>query len=132
MDIMNYVQQYAEQIGGQYTDYDHSKSVVVVPLDGARFQTVLASKQKSPVSGRDQAVFSSKICEIKMDLNFEDLLKKNADFDYSKFVVEDGYLKVEASCLASSASEGQLKEMLHEVAKLADHYEEKLTGKDIH
>jgi hypothetical protein len=132
MDIMNYVQQYAENIGGQYTDYDHTKSVVVVPLEGSRYQTVLATKQKSAVSGRDQAVFSSKICEFKNGLNLEDLMKQNAHFDYSKFVLEDGYLKVEASCLASSANEAQLKEMLQEVAQLADHYELKLTGKDIH
>lgn len=132
MDIMQCVQQYAEQIGGQYTDYDHSKSVIVVPLEGSRYQTVLASKQKSPVSGKDQAIFSSKICEFKMDINLADLMKQNARFDYSKFVLEDGYLKVEASCLTSSASEAQLKEMLQEVAQLADQYELKLTGKDIH
>jgi hypothetical protein len=39
---------------------------------------------------------------------------------------------MEASCLTSSASEAQLKEMLQEVAQLADHFEEKLTGKDLH
>jgi hypothetical protein len=134
MDIMNYVQQYAEQIGGQYTDYDHTKSVVVVPLNDSRFQTVLALRQKSSVSGRDQAVFSSKICEFEkgLNINLEDLMKQNAHFDYSKFVLEDGFLKVEASCLASTANESQLKEMLQEVAQLADHYEFKLTGKDIH
>lgn len=132
MDIMNYVQQYAEQIGGQFTDYDHSKSVVVVPVNGSRYQTVLATKQKSPVSGKDQAVFSSKVCELKVDLNLEDLLTQNGKFDYSRFVLQDGFIKVEASCLAASASESQLKEMLQEVAQLADHYEFKLTGKDIH
>ncbi len=134
MDIMNCVQQYAEQIGGQFTDYDHSKSVVVVPLNDSRFQTVLAMRQKSPVSGRDQAIFSSKICQIEKgsNINLEELMKQNGNFDYSKFVLEDGYLKVEASCLTSTASEAQLKEMLQEVAQLADHYEFKLTGKDVH
>jgi len=132
MDIMKQVQQYAEQIGGQFTDYDNNKSVVVVPLSGSRFQTVLAMQQKSLTSGRDQAVFSSKICEFNGSLDLQDLLKQNAHFDYSKFVLEDGYLKLEASCLASSVSESQLKEMLQEVAQLADHYEFKLTGSDIH
>lgn len=132
MDIMNYVQQYAEQIGGQFTDYDHTKSVVVVPLPGSRFQTVVASKQVSPVSGKDQAVFSSKICEFTEGINLMELLKQNGNFDYSRFVLEDGYLKMEASCLASTASEAQLKEMLQEVAQLADHYELKLTGEDFH
>ena len=134
MDITFTLKQYAEQIGGQFTDYDHIKSVIVVPLDKSRFQTVLALRQKSPVSGRDQAVFSSKVCEFQtgLNINLEDLMKQNAHFDYSKFVLEDGYLKVEASCLTSSANEAQLKEMLQEVAQLADHYELKLTGKDLH
>lgn len=132
MDIMQYLQQYAEQIGGQFTDYDTSKAVVVIPINGSRYQTVLAVRQISRVSGRDQATFTSKVCEFKSTLDLKALLEQNADFDYSKFVLEEGYLKVEASCLTSTASEDQVKEMVQEVAKLADQYEMKLTGKDIH
>jgi len=132
MNIMNYVQQYAEQIGGQFTDYDHKKSVVVVPINGSRFQTVLAITQVSAVSGRDQALFTSKVCEYSSSLDLKNLLEQNASFDYSKFVLDEGYLKVEASCLAASVSQDQIKEMIQEVAQLADHYELKLTGKDIH
>jgi len=88
MNIMNYVQQYAEQIGGQFTDYDHSKSVVVVPLNGSRYQTVLAITQTSAVSGRDQAVFTSKVCEFAPNIDLKNLLEQNANFDFSKFVLE--------------------------------------------
>lgn len=132
MDITFTLKQYADQIGGQFTDYDDIKSVVVVPIDKSRFQTVLATWQKSQVSGRDQAVFTSKVCEYKDGLDLKQLMEQNANFDYSKFVLEDGYLKVEASCLTSSASEAQVREMVQEVAQLADHYELKLTGEDIH
>jgi hypothetical protein len=132
MNVINTVKQYADQIGGQFTDYDHSKSVIVVPLDGSRFQTVLAITQKSPVSGRDQAIFTSKVCEFTTSIDLKSLMEQNGNFDYSKFVLEDGYLKVEASCLASSTSEEQVREMIQEVAQLADHYEYKLTGHDIH
>lgn len=132
MNILNYVQQYAEQIGGQFTDYDHTKSVVVVPINGSRFQTVLAITQTSAVSGRDQALFTSKVCEYSAALDLKNLLEQNANFDYCKFVLEEGFLKIEASCLASSVSQDQIKEMIQEVAQLADHYELKLTGKDIH
>ena len=131
MNVITTVKKYADQIGGQYTDYDHTKSVIVVPLDRSRFQTVLAQTQKSPVSGRDQAVFTSKVCEYRADMDLKSLLEQNANFDYSKFVLEDGYLKVEASCLAGSTSEEQVREMIQEVAQLADHYEDKLTGLDI-
>jgi hypothetical protein len=130
--IMEFVEQYATQIGGQFTDYDHSKSVIVVPIDGSRFQTVLTIEQKSPVSGRGQALFTSKVCEFSSNLDLKNLLERNASFDYSKFVLEDGFLKVEASCLADTVTEEQIKEMIQEVAQLADHYEYKLTGKDIH
>jgi hypothetical protein len=132
MNLINTVKEYADEIGGQFTDYDHTKSVIVVPLNKTRFQTVLALTQKSPVSGREQAIFTSKVCEYNTSIDLKMLLEQNANFDYSKFVVEDGYLKVEASCLPSSASVAQLHEMIQEVAQLADHYEYKLTGQDIH
>ncbi len=132
MDITYTLKQYADQIGGQFTDYDHIKSVIVVPLDKSRFQTVLATTQKSQVSGRDQAVFTSKVCEYRNNIDLKVLMEQNSTFDYSKFVLADGYLKVEASCLTASASEAQVKEMIQEVAQLADHYELKLTGQDIH
>jgi len=132
MNVINTVKKYADQIGGQYTDYDHTKSVIVVPLDRSRFQTVLALTQKSPVSGRDQAIFTSKVCEFNTAIDLKALMEQNANFDYSKFVLEDGFIKVEASCLAASTSEDQVREMIQEVAQLADHYEYKLTGQDIH
>ena len=132
MKVIDTVRKYADQIGGQFTDYDHTKSVIVVPLDQSRFQTVLAVTQKSVVSGRDQAIFTSKVCEFRANMDLKSLLEQNASFDYSKFVLEDGFLKVEASCLANSTSEEQLKEMIQEVAQLADHYELKLTGEDVH
>jgi len=130
--IMEFVAEYAEQIGGQFTDYDHEKSVIVVPIDGSRYQTVLVIEQKSPVSGRNQVLFTSKVCEFHDNLDLKVLLEQNANFDYSKFMIEDDFLKVESSCLANSVSKEQVKEMIQEVAQLADHYEYKLTGKDIH
>jgi len=130
--IQDFVEQYADEIGGQFTDYDHNKSVLVIPIHDHRFQTVLALTQKSPVSGREQAIFTSKVCEINANVDFKNLLEQNAKFDYSKFILEDGYVKVEASCLAETVSEEQIKEMIQEVAQLADHYELKLTGQDIH
>lgn len=132
MSLMNFVQQCADQIGGQYTDYDHTKSVVVVPISGTRFQTVLAVTQTSAVSGRDQATFTSKVCEYTSKLDLKHLMEQNSRFDYCKFVLDEGFLKIEASCLASSVSQDQIREMIQEVAQLADHYELKLTGKDLH
>lgn len=130
--IADVVQQYAEQINGQFTDYDHTKSIIVVPLAGSRYQTVLVAIQTSPVSGREQTLISSKVCEIKENLNYRSLLEQHANFDFCKFILEDGYLKIEASCLTETVNEDQIKEMIQEVAQLADHYELKFTGGDVH
>lgn len=132
MNLAQVMKQYADQIGGTFTEYDQEKSIVIVPLKDNRFQTVLAVTEKSRVSGKVKAVFKSKVCDLTENINIKDLLAQHANFDYSKFTNDDNQLKVEASCLVDSATEEELKAMLQEVAQLADHYELQFTGKDIH
>jgi len=132
MNIFTFVKQYADQINGQFTEYDHTKSITVIPTSDGRFQTVLLTLETSKSSARQMAVFSSKVCEFDSSIDLKNLLEQNAKFDYSKFILEEGHLKVVASCLSESASEEEVKHMVQEVAKLADSYEMKLTGKDIH
>lgn len=131
MNISVFAKQYASQIDGQFTEYDHSKSIIVVPLSDGRFQTVILSTESSKRSGKQRAVLSSKVCEYSASIDFKMLLEKSATFDYSKFVLDEGYLKVEASCPTDGASEEEVKHMIQEVAIQADAYELKLTGKDI-
>jgi hypothetical protein len=132
VNVMDFVRQYADEIGGQFNEYDTAKAVVVVPLTSSRFQTVLVVTRKSTTSGKEQLVFTSKVCEYDSSINPKELLEENFTFDYSKFILDDGYLKIEASCIPSSAQEEQLKEMIQEVASLADQFELKFTGQDIH
>jgi hypothetical protein len=131
MNIFSYVKQYVDQINGQFTEYDHTKAIVVVPTADGRFQTVLLTLETSKSSASQMAVLSSKVCEYNAGIDLKNLLEQNATFDYSKFTIDGGYLKIEASCLSSAASEEELKHMIQEVAKMADAYEMKLTGKDI-
>lgn len=131
MNIAAFAKQYANQIDGQFTEYDHSKSIIVVPLADGRFQTVILSLEKSKRSGKQRAVLSSKVCEYPANIDFKSLLEKSAAFDYSKFILDGGFLKVEASCPTDGASEEEVKHMIQEVAIQADAYELKLTGKDI-
>ena len=131
VNIMNFARQYAEEVGGQFTDYDHTKAVVVVPLPDGRFQTVLAISRKN-ASGKERAVFTSKICEVDSSIDLKELLEENLNFDYCKFIIEDGYLKIEASIIADLASEEQVREMIMEVSSLADQLELRFTGQDVH
>jgi hypothetical protein len=132
MNLFTFIRQHIDAIGGQFTDYDHTKAVVVVPIGKGRFQTVLAILKPSQLSGKELAVFTSKVCEFVSRINTKELLEKNASFDYSKFIVEDGYLKMEASCTAATVTEEQVKEMLEEVATMADKFEMELTGQDVY
>lgn len=132
MNYFNFVKEYADQIGGQFTSYDSSNSILVVPVGQGRFQTLVMTISKSLASGRERGIISSKICEFNARINAQDLLYHHARFDYSKFLLDDGHLKVEASFPIDGASEDEIKCMIQEVASLADSFELKLTGKDIH
>ncbi len=132
MDIFNTLKTYADQIGGTFSDYDHTKAIIVVPLPNGRFQTVLAITEKSKTSGKQRIVFTTKVSDFHSGIDARELLVQNGLFDYSKFIVEDNQLKVIASGLANSVTEDEVRFMVQEVAQLADHYEFKLTGKDIH
>lgn len=131
MNISVFTKQYASQIDGQFTEYDNSKSILVVPLADGRFQTVILTTENSKRSGKQRAVLSSKVCEYTPSIDLKMLLEKSSTFDYSKFVLDEGYLKVEASCPTDGAIEEEVKHMIQEVATQADAYELKLTGKDI-
>lgn len=131
MNISAFAKQYANQIDGQFTEYDHSKSIIVVPLSDGRFQTVILATENSKRSGKQRAVLSSKVCEFNPTIDLKLLLEKSAGFDYSRFIVEEGFLKLEASCPTDGAAEDEVRHMIQEVAIQADAYELKLTGKDI-
>jgi hypothetical protein len=46
MDLTAIMKNYAEQIGGQFTQYDSLQSIVIMPVSGGRFQTVLGTIKK--------------------------------------------------------------------------------------
>ena len=132
MDLSNILKKYADQIGGQYIDYDHTNSVIIVPLSGSRFQTIMGVLRNNDLYNRKLITLTSKVCAVSPTINFRYLLEQTAFFNYCRFVIREGYLQVEAVCALTDLSEDTLKEMIQEVANLADQYELKLTGSDIH
>lgn len=131
MDYFSFIKEYSNEIGGQFTSYDSSKSVFVVPVADGRFQTVLLSLDKSKASGKERGVITSKVCECTTLMDLKTLLEKHAAFDYSRFIIENNTIKIEVTFPADGTSHDEIKYMIQEVASLADSYELKLTGKDI-
>jgi len=123
---------FAKEIDGQYQEYDENQAVVIVPLADGRFQAITGHLTVHSTTEMDMVTIKSKISEISTDIPYEDLLKANSEYPYARFVIEGEHLKVEASAFLEHLSEDQIKEMMLEVAKLADDWEKEITGKDIH
>ena len=132
MDLVAFMKKYAEQIGGQYTEYDATHSIIIVPVSGNRFQTVLGTIKKNELYNRKLIRLTTKICAARPDLDYKMLLEQTAFFNYCRFFVRENYLQIESVTTIDSANEDQIKEMVQEVANLADQYEMKLTGADVH
>jgi hypothetical protein len=132
MDLSLFMKKYAEQISGQYIEYNKTLSVIIIPVAGNRFQTVMGNIKQSTLYNRKVITFTSKVCPMQDTLDFKMLLEQTAFFNYCRFMIAENYLQVEAVSALEGSSEDDIKEMLQEVANLADQYEMKLTGADIH
>ncbi len=130
IELNAFMSDYAREIDGQYSEYNQEKSVIIVPLDENRFQAVLGSIRTNS-NGVKALKFTSKVCEFNEKIDLKELLKKNHNFTYSKFVVVEEIIKVESSTKLNNANVEQLKEMILEVATAADEWEYKLTGLDV-
>lgn len=132
MDFRKFSEKYAQEIGGQFREYDETRSVIIVPLYGERFQTITGQVVLNPDYNREVLQVKTKVCELKSYIPFEEILEASSDLPYAKFITEDGFLKVEASSFIHNLTEEMVKEMIQEVANVADDWEFKITGEDIH
>jgi hypothetical protein len=126
-----FMENFADEIGGQFSEYDQSKSVIIVPLEENRFQAVLGVMKFNEKFNKMGVEFSSKVCPFSDDVDCKQLVIENAKTCYAKFVIVDDFIKVEGSTFLENVREGGLKEIIREVAQLADEWELKLTGLDV-
>jgi hypothetical protein len=132
MDINSFLKNYADQIGGQYTAYNKDQSIIIVPVSGNRFQTVIGTIKKNDLYNRSIVTLNSKVCDIHSALDYKMLLEQASYFNYCRFIISGNHLQIEAVGAVDGITETDVKEMIQEVANLADQYEMKLTGSDIH
>ena len=132
MDFKAFSQNFSDKIGGKYNDYDDHHSIFIIPIKNDRFQTVIARVVKLEKYNYDVVHITSKVCETSEKIDYPTVLEASADFALSNFIVEDGFLKVDASILLHSANEELIGDTIAELATLADEWELKITGKDIY
>lgn len=132
MDLNAFMRSYADEIDGNYSEYDDRTSIIIVPLPDERFQTVLGTLKHSERYDRLGIEFTSKVCKYYSSLDCKKLLEENGKLNHAKFVVTEDFVHVEASAFVETATEEILKEIIQEVANIADEFEFKLTGEDVH
>jgi hypothetical protein len=132
MDLTAFMKKYADQIGGQYTEYDPTHSIIIVPVSGNRYQTVIGTIRKNELYNRSLITLNSKVCAVKDGIDFKMLLEQTAYFNYCRFIINDNHVQIEAVTALDTISESTIMEMVQEVANLADQFELKLTDTDIH
>ncbi|MEP0274087.1 hypothetical protein [Ekhidna sp.] len=132
MNYRKFSENFAAEIGGEFREYDDTQSVIIVPLKSGRFQTVTGHIIEHPDYKREAVHLKSKVCELTYDIPFNECLEASKDYPYTKFIVEDGFLKVEAINFLINLKDQMVKEMIFEIARHADDWELKITGKDIH
>ncbi len=130
-NFSEFMEKIANDIGGQFSEYDTNKSVIIVPLPDNRYQAVVGILKRNEKFNKTGIEFSSKVCPLNDDVDLKELLMENAKTCYAKFVIIDDYIKVEGSTFLDDVNEGGLKEILQEVAYTADEWEFKFTGMDV-
>ncbi|NNF22400.1 MAG: hypothetical protein HKN67_10680 [Saprospiraceae bacterium] len=127
MNFSSTMQSLADQVEGSFSEYDENIAVLIVPIDEHRFQTVYCYNE-----GPKGLRFISKVCEVEENMPFQDLLNESSDILYASFYIENNFLYVRGTTFLATGSEEGLKDMLVEVAQVADKWENKLTGADVH
>ena len=132
MNYKKFAEKYAAEIGGDFRDYDEEQSVIVIKLSDDRYQAVQGRIYNSEKYGREVVQLKSTVCK-KEDINdFAIVLEAASGYVHSSFILEDDFLRVEASAFMDSVNESRIKEMIQEAGNLADEWEFKITGKDIY
>ena len=126
MNFSKTMQSIADQVEGSFSEYDENIAVLIVPVDEHRFQTVYCYNE-----GEKGLRFITKVCEVEEQMPLKDLLNESADLLYASFYVENNFLYVRGTTFMTDSEQG-LKAMLVEVAQIADKWENKLTGADVH
>ena len=133
MNFKKFAQKYVDEIGGEFRDYDDNQSIIMIKVKGGRFQSVHGNVYNhDQYDGREVVQLKTKVCAVDESIKFPEVLASSVNHIHSKFIIEDGFLKVESAAFMDSVNDSRIKEMLQEIGNLADEWELKITGKDIH
>lgn len=129
MNLSVTMEKLADEIDGKFLEYSTENTIITVPVSRHRYQNVtgyLLNRNNSKV-----LEFMSRVCELNDGIDHKAMLELNQELFYSKVVIHEGYLKVAAAALLDHCTEDLVRDMVLEVARVADDLEHHLVGADV-
>jgi hypothetical protein len=130
MNLNDIMQKLAHDVDGRFVDYSNENTIITIPVKRKRFQNITG--YLTDREGKKVAEFMSKVCDLRPDIDYKSMLELNQDLFFSKVIIYEGMLRVAAAGLYDHLTEDILRDMILEVAQVADDLEYKLTGLDVH
>jgi len=120
----------AGEIDGIFVDYSFENTIITVPVSRHRYQNVTGYLLEKPQGTVIE--FMSRVCPLGSGIDPVAMLELNQELFYSKVIIHEGFLKVAAAALFEHCTEELIRDMVLEVAKVADNLEHQLVGADLY
>ena len=130
LNLDKILEDYANEVGGKVIPYTDNQSIIIIPTKHGRFQRVLGW---SRITNKHKFLeFDSKVCEFNSTIDMKKYLEQAAAFTFCRIIIKEGFLQVASSVIVEDATVELIRDMVKEVAEIADDLEYKITGEDIH
>ena len=130
MNLTDTMEKLAFEIDGRFVDYPYENTIITVPLSRYRHQNVTGYLIDRPQGSMLE--FMTTICTLRPEIDYRAMLELNQELYYSKVLIHEGFLKVAAAALHDHCTEDLVRDMILEVAHVADDLEMRLIGCDVY
>ncbi len=130
MNLTATMEKLALEIDGRFVEYSYENTIITVPLNRDRSQSVTGYMIDRPQG--TMLEFMSTVCTLRPEIDHRAMLELNQELFYSKVVIHEGFLKVAAAALYDHCTEDLVRDMIMEVAYVADDLEMRIIGYDIY
>ncbi|MDX2190741.1 MAG: hypothetical protein SFY32_12840 [Bacteroidota bacterium] len=132
LNLDKILENYANEVGGKVIPYTDNQSIIIMPTKHGRFQRVLGWSRISKSRNIKFLEFDSKVCEWNDSIDMKKYLNEAGAFTFCRLIIKEGFLQVASSVIVEHATDDLVKDMVKEVAEIADELEFQITGKDEH
>lgn len=128
LNLDKILEDFANEVGGKVIPYTDSQSIIIMPTKHGRFQRVLGWSRISKSKKVKFLEFDSKVCEWNASIDMAKYLEEASGHTFSRLIIKEGFLQVASSVIVEHATADLIRDMVKEVAEVADDLEFEITG----